>query len=74
MIGTEFLTQEEVETLTGRSHRSAQVDWLVKNSWKFELNAANSPVIGRWYARAKMAGIDMNWMSPGEMPDWSKVA
>ena len=69
----EILNHEEVEALTGRAHRSAQVQWLADNGWRFELNAANAPVIGRWYARMKLAGVELSSLAPGKLPDFAQV-
>lgn len=69
----EFLNHDEVVALTGRTHKTAQVQWLKENHWRHELNAASAPIIGRWYARMKMAGVDMAAMAPSKMPDFSKI-
>lgn len=69
----EILSQDEVTALTGRSQRAAQAQWLKDNGWRYELNAANDPIIGRWYARMKLAGVEVSHMSPGKLPDFSRV-
>jgi hypothetical protein len=37
------------------------------------MNAAQDPVIGRWYARMKLAGVDLAAMAPGKLPDFGRV-
>lgn len=69
----EILNHDEVVALTGRSQRSAQIQWLKDNDWRHELNAANDPVIGRWYARMKLAGVDLAHTAPGRLPDFTQV-
>lgn len=69
----EILKPEEVTALTGRAQRSAQVQWLKDNDWRHGLNAANDSVIGRWYARMKLAGVDLSHMAPGRLPDFTQV-
>ena len=70
----EILTKDEVRALTGRSHRGDQTAWLLENHWKFALNAANDPIVGRWYLRAKLSGMDNPEFHPDEMPDFSNLA
>ena len=50
----EFLTIEELKTLTGFSKRMAQIEWLRKSGWCFIINAKGSPVVSRLYCRQKM--------------------
>jgi len=41
-ISREFLTQEEVQHLTGAKHLTAQTNWLRDRGWIFEINRCNS--------------------------------
>ena len=66
-IHHEILAREEVAALTGRSHRAAQIQWLSDHGWRTEINAAGAPIIGRWYARMKLAGINLSAASPREV-------
>jgi len=54
---SEILTQEEVASLTGHRARDAQIAWLDACGWKYITNAAQRPIVGRWYARMRLAGI-----------------
>lgn len=73
MSEQEFLTPEEVAALTGHRRRNDQVQWLREHAWRAEVNAAGFPVVGRWYARMKLAGMDFSTLSPGKVPDFAKV-
>lgn len=54
---SEFLQDEELATLTGYSLPGKQIAWLESHGWKFEKTGANRPVVGRVYARLKLAGV-----------------
>lgn len=69
----EFLTADEVSELTGRTHRDKQLEWLAEHGWRSEVNAAGRPVVGRWYARMKMAGMDFSQLSPGKLPNFDMI-
>lgn len=69
----EILSSDEVSAITGHKRKAEQVRWLSDNKWRFELNAAQDPVIGRWYARMKLAGVDLAAMAPGKLPDFAKI-
>ena len=66
-IHHEILARKEVAALTGRSHRASQIQWLSDHGWRAEINAAGAPIIGRWYARMKLAGINLSAASPREV-------
>lgn len=51
----EFLTGEEIQTLTGIERKAAQIKWLRSNGWRFIINSKGFPVVGRTYCRQKMA-------------------
>lgn len=75
MPDAEFLTPEELAEVTGCKLPSSQREWLERNGWRFVVNAAQRPVVGRWYARMKLAGVD-----PGKpkdeawVPDFSTLS
>lgn len=50
-----FLSDVELETLTGFKTPARQVDWLRNKGWRFEVNGNRKPVIARKYAE-KMLG------------------
>ncbi|MCY1298843.1 hypothetical protein D9M69_442920 [compost metagenome] len=74
---SEFLSEDELATMICAKRASKQIEWLNSRQWKFELNAAGKPVVGRIYARLRLAGIKPNAASATEVPwtlDLSKVS
>lgn len=57
---SEFLAGEELATMIGRKQSRAQRAWLDSHGWRYEINAAGRPVVGRVYARLKLAGVKPN--------------
>jgi len=56
-IQTETLAEEELATISGYQTPSKQIQWLTNNHWAFVLTGARRPIVGRVYARMKLAGI-----------------
>lgn len=56
-IQTETLAEEELATISGYQTPSKQIQWLTDNHWEFVLTGARRPIVGRMYARMKLAGI-----------------
>lgn len=54
---SETLADEELATITGYQIPSKQIQWLNENHWEFVLTGARRPVVGRVYARLKLAGV-----------------
>ncbi|MGU9813158.1 DUF4224 domain-containing protein [Pseudomonas sp. LF052] len=54
---SETLAEEELAAITGYMIRSGQIAWLNRNVWKYVLTRARRPVVGRVYARLKLAGV-----------------
>nr|WP_294980120.1 DUF4224 domain-containing protein [uncultured Pseudomonas sp.] len=54
---TETLNDEELVAITGYRLPSLQIKWLLKNGWQHALSGARRPVVGRVYARLKLAGV-----------------
>ncbi len=54
---SETLTGPEIEAITGYRLPSKQITWLKLKGWQFVTNGANHPVVGRVYARLKLAGV-----------------
>lgn len=74
---SEFLSEEEVAELTGREYPSKQIEWLNRYGWKYAVTAANRPIVGRVYARLKLAGVKPNGTVAVQEPwtlDLSKVS
>lgn len=53
----ELLTDDEIATITGYLTPSRQIQWLDANGWQHALSGARRPVVGRLYARLKLAGL-----------------
>ncbi|WP_095162663.1 DUF4224 domain-containing protein [Pseudomonas sp. Irchel 3F5] len=56
-LTSEILADEEIAAITGYLLPSRQIEWLIQNGWQHVLTAARRPVVGRVYARLKLAGI-----------------
>ena len=56
-IQSETLAEEELATITGYQTPSRQIQWLSNNRWQYVLTGARRPVVGRVYARLKLAGV-----------------
>ena len=54
---SETLTEEELAAITGYKIPSCQRRWLTLNAWEYVLTGAHRPVVGRVYARLKLAGV-----------------
>lgn len=74
-IQSETLDAKEIAEITGASHRAKQVEWLVLNRWTHHTNRAGEPIVGRFYARLKMAGINPAGIAPSEpwTPNFSQI-
>lgn len=53
----ETLNEDELAVITGYRIPSKQIEWLRRNGWQHALSGARRPVVGRVYARLKLAGI-----------------
>ncbi len=69
----EVLSASELADVTGYKHAASQRAWLEKNHWAFVTNSSGRPVVGRWYARMRLAGIKptQSGMEPAWAPDFS---
>lgn len=56
-LQSETLSPSELAEITGCFRHAGQIVWLHKNEWKYHKNSAGAPIVGRWYARLKLAGI-----------------
>lgn len=56
-ILSEHLSDDELAAIIRRQRPSKQIEWLDKNGWKYVLSGARRPVVGRVYARMKLAGV-----------------
>ncbi|WGK88065.1 DUF4224 domain-containing protein [Pseudomonas migulae] len=56
-LPSETLTEDELAAITGYKIPSCQRQWLTRNAWEYVLTGAHRPVVGRVYARLKLAGV-----------------
>lgn len=56
-VQSETLAEEELATITGYQIPSRQIHWLNMNGWQYVLTGARRPIVGRVYARLKLAGV-----------------
>ena len=72
---SETLTIEEICTISGAVRKADQIAWLKKNGWLHHTTRAGDPVVGRLYARLKLAGINPGALTApgGWVPDLSQV-
>ncbi|WP_462370326.1 DUF4224 domain-containing protein [Oxalobacter formigenes] len=54
------LSSDEIAEITGSKMRMHQVDWLRRNGWIYHLSKAEEPIVGRFYATMKMAGVNIS--------------
>lgn len=57
-IASETLSGEELQLITGCARRNDQIAWLEAAGWTYVKNKAGEPVVGRLFARMKLAGIN----------------
>ena len=57
-MSSELLTADEVAEVTGYKHVTSQRDCLDRNRWSYVLNGSGRPIVGRVYARMKLAGVN----------------
>jgi hypothetical protein len=78
-LPSETLDADEISTISGCSRKADQVEWLNRNGWVFFKNRAGEPIVGRLYARLKLAGINPAMLATpaaatgGWQPDLSKA-
>lgn len=74
-LSSETLTVEEVQQITGCSRRGDQVAWLQAAGWTYVTNRAGEPIVGRLYARLRLAGITPSALvaTGGWAPDFSSL-
>lgn len=51
-----FLTDEQIVELTGYTQQSAQIRWLARNGFRFEVNKMHRPKVAVAEVERKMVG------------------
>ncbi|MYM37235.1 DUF4224 domain-containing protein [Duganella sp. FT94W] len=64
-LASETLSEDEVAEISGCQRRADQVAWLNRAGWVYHTNKAGLPIIGRMYARMRMAGINPSSLISG---------
>ena len=59
-IQSEILAEDEICAITGFKLARSQINWLNQHGWHYELTGTRRPVVGRVYARLKLAGVKPN--------------
>lgn len=74
-IESETLSLDEVAMITGCARKADQIIWLEAQGWTYVKTRAGEPIIGRMYARLKLAGISPQLLGAAEVrgPDMSKI-
>ncbi|MBK6907835.1 MAG: DUF4224 domain-containing protein [Rhodocyclaceae bacterium] len=74
-IASETLAPEEIVQITGCARRADQMAWLQAEGWTFVKNKAGEPIVGRLYARLRLAGISTSTLTgvSGWAPDFTKI-
>lgn len=53
-----FLTDDELQDLTGAMRSPSQIEWLRANRWLFEISRGGKPRVARAYFERRMVGGD----------------
>ncbi|MER2626812.1 MAG: DUF4224 domain-containing protein [Accumulibacter sp.] len=74
-IASETLSPEELAEITGSPRSALQTDWLTQNGWTYHTTRAGAPIVGRMYARLRLAGIAPAALTTtgGWVPDFSAL-
>jgi hypothetical protein len=73
-LPSETLASEELAEITGARINSGQIEWLTASGWRYHTNRAGRPIVGRLYARLKLAGIEASALTTQTwQPDFSKL-
>lgn len=74
-IVTETLTPDELQQITGCGRRADQMVWLEAQGWTYFKSRGGDPIVGRMYARLRLAGITpASVLAPGGWaPDFSAL-
>lgn len=73
-IDSETLTPDELKAITGGARKNDQIAWLKSKGWVFYENRAGEPIVGRLFARLKLAGITpANVATGGWSPDFTGI-
>ncbi len=73
-LPSETLATDELAEITGAQTNRGQAEWLAASGWRYHTNRAGRPIVGRMYARLKLAGIEASAITPQAwQPDFAKL-
>ncbi len=74
-LPSETMDPDELTRITGCGRKGDQIEWLICNGWQFHKNKAGEPIVGRMYARLRLAGITPAAIATtgGWVPDFRNV-
>lgn len=74
-LASETLSSDELAGITGSYRSGGQIEWLVSNGWTYHTTRGGNPIVGRLYARLRLAGITpAAIVTPGGwVPDFSAL-
>ena len=64
-IASETLAAEELQAITGAARKADQISWLELHGWHYYRTRGGEPIVGRLYARLKLAGISPQALATG---------
>ena len=75
VINSEILSPEELIAITGSTLKAHQVQWLEKNAWVFFKNRGGDPIVGTFYTRLQLSGINPKSFATSEAwtPDFTRA-
>lgn len=68
-----FLTPAELAELTGKVRFTAQVAWLTRRRWAFEIRDDGRPVVARAEAERQLVGRRGRHSQPDDEPDFGAL-
>lgn len=66
-----FLSDRELEELTGYRSSSAQTGWLRRHGWRFVLNRMGQPRVARAYCEARLG---VKNAEHSDEPNWEALS
>lgn len=65
-----FMSEQEIERLTGKKRPSAQIRWLRDHGYKVDVNGLNKPIVAVAEANRKLLGGSV---SRKQEPNWDAM-
>ena len=68
-----YLTDTELEELTGYARRSKQIEWLTRRGYVFEVSGSGKPVVNRTHANQKQGCLSASTAKRQWMPNVAAI-